>query len=328
MFKKLNLKVLLALLVILGAIFAISEFTGDKERSFSRVLVAVDTAKVEQVRIQMPEGESEIILNRTGESDWQVTAEDNTYPADQSVVRSILAQFAEIKPERIAATSKDRWEEYEVSESTAIRVKLNSGNKNLADVYFGKFSFSQPPQAQQQMQQQMQQQQQGTMTSFVRKAGEDQVYAVEGFLRTTYQSDVNSYRNKKLVNIKKNDVSRLVFDYTDFQFTVEKADNRWMINNQPADSLKTERYLSRLARLSSSGFVSPSTPKTSDATHKLRIEGNNFNPIELRAFPTTDTTINHVVTSSMNPGAEFDGSKAQLFERTFVDETGFLPEEE
>lgn len=325
MFKKLNLKVLIVLLVILGAIFAITEFTGDKERSFSRVLVAVDTAKVEQIHIQIPKDDAEIILNRAGESDWQVAAGGDTYPADPSIVRSILAQFVEIKPERIAATSKDRWEEYEVSESAAIRVTLNSGSRDLADVYFGKFSFSQPPQAQQQMQQQ---QQQGTMTSFVRKAGEDQVYAVEGFLRMTYQSGVNAYRNKQLVNVRKDDISRLVFDYDDFQFTVEKADNRWMINNQPADSLKTERYLSRLARLSSSSFVSPSIPKTNDATHKLRIEGNNFNPVELKAFPTTDTTINYVVTSSLNPSAEFDGSKAQLFERTFVDETGFLPEEE
>jgi hypothetical protein len=327
MFKKLNLKVLIVLLVILGAIFAITEFTGDKERSFSRVLVAVDTAKVEQIHIQIPKDESEIILNRTGESDWQVTSEGNTYPADPSIVRSILAQFDEIKPERIAATSKDRWEEYEVSESAAIRVTLNSGSRDLADVYFGKFSFSQPPQAQQQMQQQMQQQQ-GNMTSFVRKAGEEQVYAVEGFLRMTYQSGVNAYRNKQLVNVRKDDISRLVFDYNNYQFTVEKADNRWMINNQPADSLKAERYLSRLARLSSSNFVSPSIPKTSDATHKLRIEGNNFSPVEIKVFPTTDTTINHVVTSSLNPGAEFDGSKAQLFELTFIDETGFLPEEE
>ncbi|MBE0639819.1 MAG: DUF4340 domain-containing protein [Bacteroidales bacterium] len=323
MFKKLNVKVLIIILVILAAIYALSEFRGDKDRSFSRVLIAVDTAKVTEIHIHIPTENAEIQLVRNTESDWSVKAEGNSYPADYNLVKSILGQFHEIKPERIAATSKDRWTEYEVTDSAAIRVKVKGDSKNLADVYFGKFSYTQPPQGQMQ-----QQQQQGKMTSFVRRADDQKVYAVEGFLRMTYQKDVNAYRNKTLVNVNKDDISRLEFTHPDFQFTVEKVDNRWMINNQPADSLKTVRYLSRLQRLTSANFVPSSTIKTGDAAFELNIEGNNFNPVELKAFSTPDTLINWVITSTMNPQAEFDGTKAQLFERTFVTETEFLPEPE
>lgn len=324
MFKKLNIKVLLIILVVLGGIFALTEFRGDKDRSFSRVLLAVDTAKVNEIHVLIPKEGAEIKLLKTNNTEWSVEAEGSSYPADLNIVKSILGQFNEIKPERIAATSKERWADYEITDDEAISVKLKSGSKNIADIYFGKFSFTQPPQGQMQMQQQ----QQGKMTSFVRQAGDDKVYAVDGFLRMTYQPDVNSYRNKMLVNVTRDDISRLVFDYPNFKFTVEKSEEKWLLNGQPADSLKTARYLSRLHRLTSTNFVPSSTPKTGAVSHKLRIEGNNFTPVELNVFPTSDTLINWIITSSMNPQAEFDGTKAQLFERTFVDETEFLPDME
>ncbi len=323
MFKKLNVKVLIIVLVVLAAIYAISEYTGNKDRSFSRVLFAVDTASVNEILIRIPADKTDIKLVRNAVADWSVESDGNRFAADYSVVKSILSQFGEMKPERIAAASRERWNDFEITDSAAIQVKLNSGNKNLAEVYFGKFSYTQPPQGQGQMQMQ---QQQGRMTTFVRKAKDDKVYAVEGFLRMTYQKDVNSYRNKNLVNVNRDDVSRLTFNYPGYSFVVEKSDQKWLINNQPADSLKTMRYLSRLQRLTSTSFVQPGTPKTSDEVYRLVIEGNNFSPVELKALSTPDTTIRHIITSSINPEGEFDGAKGQLFSRTFVGETEFLPD--
>ena len=165
------------------------------------------------------------------------------------------------------------------------------------------------------------------MTTFVRSAKDDMVYAVEGFLRMNYQKDVNSYRNKNLVSVNRDDIARLSFNYPDYSFNVEKVDDRWMINGQPADSLKTLRYLSRIQRLTSVNFVSQDTPKTSDEVYKITVEGNNFSPVELRAISTPDTTISYIIISSANPEGQFDGTKSQLFKLTFVDETEFLPDQ-
>ncbi len=321
MFKKLNIKVLVIILVILAAIYAISEFTGNKERSFSRILVAVDTASVSEIHIQIQSDNADIKLVRNALADWSVEANGNRYGADYGVVKSILSQFQEMKPERIAATSKEYWGDFDITDSLAIRVTLSSGKKNVADIYFGKFSYTQPPQGQMQMQQQ------GKMTTFVRSAKDDRVYAVEGFLRMNYQKDVNSYRNKNLVSVNRDDIARLSFNYPDYSFNVEKVDDRWMINGQPADSLKTLRYLSRIQRLTSVNFVSQDTPKTSDEVYKITVEGNNFSPVELRAISTPDTTISYIIISSANPEGQFDGTKSQLFKLTFVDETEFLPDQ-
>jgi len=324
MFKKLNSKVLIIILIVLGGIYYISTLTDNNDRSFRNVIVAIDTAQVTEIAINSTKDNLNIILSKTGNSDWEVASAGNKYPADKSIVQNILAQFSEMKPKRIAATSKFKWADFEVSDSTGTNVILKDGNEELTNIYIGKFSYTQPPQGAQQ--QQMQQQQRGIMTSFVRLADDDDVYAVEGFLKMSYQNDVNSYRNKSLANVNKDDISKLEFNYVDRKISLSKEGTQWMMNGQPADSANTVKYLNKIYRLNSSNFVDQSTQKLSAATYKLSIEGNNFSPIEIQAFPAADTTIKYVVTSSVNPGAEFDGSKAKLFEKVFVDETAFLPE--
>lgn len=325
MFKKLNSKVLIVILIVLVAIYYISTLSDNKERSFRDEVVAIDTSKVTDIIINIPKEDLQISLTKTGNNEWDVMANGNKYPADKSIVKSILSQYSQMKPKRIAATSEDKWDAFEVSDSTGTRVTLLDGNDELTDIYIGKFSYTQPPQGAQQNQYQ-QQQQRGTMTSFVRVAEDKDVYAVEGFLKMSYQGDVNAYRNKSLINVKKEDISKLEFKYPDRTITLAKEDNKWMMNGQAADSANTVKYLNKIYRLSSSNFVDPSTQKLSDATYKLVVEGNNFSPIEVSAFPAADTTIKFVVSSSVNPGAEFDGSKAKLYDKVFVDETAFLPE--
>ena len=327
MFKKLNVKTLVIILIVLAGIYYISDLIGDKERSFRSEVVTVDTANVTDIYISIPKDNAEIRLMRTGDaSNWQVLADGNKFNADENVVKTILGQLSDMKPERVAATSEKKWADFEVSDSTGVRVTLKDGKNELADVYVGKFSYTQPPQG---AQQNPYQQQRGKMTSFVRVADEDEVYAVEGFLKMSYQKDVNSYRNKELVNVNKDDLSRMVFNYSgNRNFTLSKSEEgMWLLDGMPADSAKTVQYINKIAKLNSSNFVDPSTPKMGEANFKLRLEGNNFVPIEINAFPS-DTTVQYVVTSSINPGAEFDGSKATLFEKVFVEHNAFLPDSE
>ncbi len=323
MFHKLNVKTLIIILVILAAILVIINMAGDNERSFKSNIVEVDTSQVTSIHIFVPKNQVQITLTRTGNNgNWTVSSEGHKYNADPNVIKNILAQLNDLKAERIAARNKDKWDKFEVSDSTGIRVILKGGKKQLADLYIGKFSYAQPPQS---GMQNPYQQQRGKMTSFVRLEGENEVYAVDGFLKMSYQADVNSYRNKLLVNVDKNDISRLVFNYPENeQFTVSKNENQWLIDGEGADSASMVKYLNKIHRLTSSNFVDPSTVKTSDATYSLRIEGNNFAPVELKAYPS-DSTTKFVITSSLNQGAEFNGSKSKLFEKIFINRTELMP---
>lgn len=328
MFKKLNIKILIIILIVLVAIYFLADIFGNRERSFRSQIVEVDTARVTDIYINIPKENAEISLSRTGGStDWSVMSGGQKFPADASVVKGILGQFADLKPERVAANSKAKWGQYEVSDSAGTRVKLNDGKKELVDIYIGKFSYTQPPQ-QPGQQQNPYQQQRGKMTSFVRLTDEEKVYAVEGFMKMSFQKDINSYRNKSLLKVNKDDISRLVFSYPgNVTMTVEKNESgKWQMNGMPADSTKTVRYLNKIAKLTSSSFIDPSTPKIGMGGYKLNVEGNNFSPVEINATPTSDTLIKYVISSSINPAAEFDGTKGKLFEKVFVTETEFLPD--
>ncbi|NCA87112.1 MAG: DUF4340 domain-containing protein, partial [Clostridia bacterium] len=322
MFKKLNVKTLVVILIILAAIYAIAEMAGGRDRSFRDVVVEIDTADVESIYIRMAGATSPVVLNRTAAGAWEVSGEGANYPADMGMVRNILSQFTLMKPERVAATTEKKWAEYELNDSLATRITLKGNDEDLADLMIGKFSYTQPPQTQAQ-QNPYQQQQRGKMTSFVRLTDETPVYAVDGFLKMAYQDNVNAYRNKSLLKVTIADISTLNYSYPDRSINLEKTDGRWMMNGKPADSAAMVKYLTKLSRLSNPGFVDPSVAKIGNATHRLSVEGSNFAPVVIEAFPVADTATRYVITSSANPGAEFDGSNARLFETIFVEEPAF-----
>lgn len=324
MFKKMNYKVLIILLVVLGALWAISEMCGDNERTFKSEIIDVDTTDVSSIVVVTPKSKEDIVLKRQG-NDWLLTSGGKKYNADPGIAKRIISQLNELKPERVAATSEDNWGKYEVTDTAATRVKLMDNGKELADIYVGKFSYSQPPQNQGMPQMQRQQ---AKMTTYVRNAGEDEVYAVDGFLKMTLQADVNGYRNKFLVNANKDNINRISFDYPDQDFTAAKQDGRWVINGtMPADSTKMVRYLNKLSRTSSNHFVDNVDKPEQGTPYQVTIEGNNFNPIEVRAFPA-DTINQYLITSTQNRGAWFSGSKSNIFERIYTSEEALLPDEE
>ena len=323
MFKKLNVKTLVIILIILAAIYTIAEMTGGRDRSFRNVLVEVDTADVESIYIRPAGKDLPVVLNRTSVGAWEVSGEGSSYAADIGMVRSILSQFTLMKPERVAATTDKKWADFELNDSLGTRVTLKGAGEELADLMIGKFSYTQPPPTQGQ-QNPYQQQQRGKMTSFVRLTDETPVYAVDGFLKMAYQDEVNAYRNKSLVKVSRDDVATLSYTYPDRAINLEKTDGHWMMNGQPADSAAMVKYLNKLSRLNNPAFVDASVVKTSDATYRLSVEGSNFSPVVLEAFPVADTAMRYIVTSSANPGAAFDGSNARLFETIFVEEPVFL----
>ena len=74
------------------------------------------------------------------------------------------------------------------------------------------------------------------------------------------------------------------------------------------------RYEKSLSRLTGSKFTDQQAIQTFPS-HTLRIEGNNFSPVDLQAFPVADTNIKYLIQSSANPGANFSGKDGGLFNK-------------
>lgn len=322
MFSKLNLKTLLIIvLVLLVIVLAVTYFDAKKgERTFKSDLVTIDTSQVtEMIIFPMNEVDDVTKFVKTGNT-WFIQLDDKSMKADQRVVKNLLSMLLNLKAERVAATSKSQWDKYEVGDSTGLQVQVKKGDELVADVIVGKFSYMQPKAGAQQMNQYNQQK--GTMTSYVRLNKEKEVYAVNGYLKMNFTMDLNNYRDKTLVNVNKNDITSLKFDYpADSSFMMVKEDDNWMINGSHADSTEAVSYISQISRLMNYDFVEDighsDTPE-----YQLTIEGNNFSPVVLKAF-LADTTNKFVITSTENQDGLFSGAKSGLTEKIFVSKNKF-----
>jgi len=290
-------------------------------------LVTIDTADVtKMVIIPKLGGGDNITFTKSG-NDWLLESGGISYKPDLSSIKNIMAELARMRTERVAGIDESKWVELEVTDSTATRVQLFDGDDIITDLYLGKFTYSQAPQTQNPYQQQ----QRARMFSHVRPVDEKVVYVVEGFLKMNIQPNINNYRAKTLASLKKEDITKITFKYPqNDNFTIMNQNGKWFLDGAEADSVKTARYLQKYARLTSNNFVDENSALSDVPSHTLIVEGNNTFPIELRAYPSSDTTHKFLITSSLTPDSKYSGDKGKLFERMFVNRDEFfnLPEEE
>ncbi|MEZ5198001.1 MAG: DUF4340 domain-containing protein [Bacteroidales bacterium] len=322
--KFLNTKTLIILLVVLVGIYLLSKLSKDDERSFKSEMVTIDTTDVTKIVI-LPKlgGEgNEVSLTRTGQ-EWKLESDGKTYKPDMSTVNNVLRELMAMKSERVAATDDTRWAEFEVTDSTATRIKLFNNKKLISDLYIGKFNYVQPKEPQD-----PRQQQRGKMSTFVRPAEDKEVYVVDGFIKMSIQANVDNYRDKTLCSVNKNDLTTITFRYPNSDnFVLKKEENKWFLNGQEADSIKTLQYLNKLAKVTSSAFIDDVEPLSNTPSHFVKVEGNNILPIELKAFPA-DSVNKYVVTSTLVPNTKYSGQKSGLFDRVFADRNSFFKGEE
>ena len=316
MFKKLNVKVLIILLIILLGVYFISEMFDTDERSFRSKLADFDNSNVTTLIIESSKGDKVKVVK---ENDmWKVVSEGKSYLADEETINNNLNILNNLKVKRVAATDKSKWTEYQVVDTMAVRLIVEENNDEVLNMFIGKFSYKQPDNVQQQN---PNQRQQPIITSFVRLDDDDIIYAVDGFLKMNFNADINSYRYKKLTDLNRNDIEKLDFSsILNKPFVLSKQDGKWFVNGIQADSSKTVKYLSTIAKLSSSSFVyDVSENELPSSAFTLKIEGNNFNPIEIKAFPA-DSVNQYLISSTNVDNALFSGSTSKLFERIFVGE--------
>jgi len=315
MFRKINIRTLLYIFGALLAVVIISQVMEKRkgERTFRSELAAFDTARVTSVIISDPKnGNSALELVRTGRA-WTMKSNGREYRTDKDNINNLLMDLTGLKAERIAATGKEKWKEFEVTDSLALRATVKGKNKILADLMVGRFSWqpSNNPYDRQ-----------GIMTTYVRIADEKEVYAVNGFLRMSLSPDVNRFRDKTLVKSVPGQLKKLTFQYpADSSFILEKQGNTWIIQGQPADSAKTSLYLASLEDLSGAD-ISDDASVEGQPIFRLTLESSSAAPVEVQAF-VADSLNGHIITSSLNPDTKFSGRNG-LTEKIFKNRFAFI----
>jgi len=321
MFNKVNTKQLSAVFLVLLAAVLITAVGGNskKTRSFLSELTEIDTSVVTALTIYPAGGADPVDLEKQ-DKNWVVADGESIHNADNGQAEEMLNTLAELTSTRLAAKDRDRWESYEVTDSLGTRVVVMAGKKVTADLYIGRFSYSQPPQ---QAMSPYGGRPQGTMTSYVRLAGEKEVYAVEGFLQMMFNRGAGEFRDRKVLQVSRNDIARIAMQLPGEQFSLSKSENNWMLEGLMADSAAMAGYLSGITRLTSSAFMENEALASGTPTHTVLLEdANGARLAQVNAWFRDSSSI--ALTSSVNPGTIFDGTQNGLFDKVLQPKAAFL----
>jgi hypothetical protein len=256
--KKLNNKILIAALVGLVGIFALSRWLRSPglESNLKKELLSLDTASINEVRIKPSNYKPlEVILKREANK-WKVFNNQQQAETEVGTVKSMLGVLKDLKVQRLASRKKDKWDTYQVGESGTLVSVLQNGKQT--DIHFGKSNYGQ-----------------GGATTFVRLGNQEEVYAVEGFLDSHFNRTYNDWRNKTFLRLNQSDIAKVIFNYAgDSSFVLEKRDSVWYAANQKADDSKVNSFLSQLTFKTlndfADGFTSAEKPMAT-----LQIESKN-----------------------------------------------------
>jgi len=263
--KKLNTKILIIVLVVLVAVFALSRIfrSPGLESNLRKTLVSVDTAAVTEVKIQPArDRSSEIKLFKEGKT-WNVVADKQKSVTDNNSVKAMLGQLLNLRTQRLASRKKEKWETYNVSDK-GTHVTVYEGSKKVADFNCGRTGFIQNGAGSF-----------GGAYTYVRLSDEDEVYTVEGFLESQFNRAYNDWRNKVFLRVNKDDITKLTFKYpADSGFVVSKKNSTWFVGNEKGDLNKIKNFFGQLTFKNlndfADGFMVPGP-----AQFTLLIEGKN-----------------------------------------------------
>lgn len=295
------------LLLILGGLLliwlAMRLLGGNKNRSFDPVLAQIDSNQISSILLYPAEaGQGEIKLERTGTT-WKGTFNGITTDVMESSVRGMLDYFALLEAERIVAKSEQKWPDYEVDEGKGTRVKALAGDRTLIDMVVGRFSFDQMSRS---------------ATSYVRLHGKPEVYALEGFVSMTFNRGFDSFRDKSILRLERDQVVSLDYSAGDHQHTLVKNGNIWTLDGQRTlDSTTVAEYLSGLSYLTGNTFADGFQP-AGQPVYRLKIKANQLiNPMELSCYAVQDSMPTFILNSSLNPKSFFRGDSSTFYAPVF-----------
>ena len=194
----------LAIVVVLWVAATLVSRAGDGSLGVSGEVAAffegVDPSSVEEARIFGPV--DTIRLSRDGDA-WRV----NGFRADSGSVARFFQTLEEAAVDRLMATNPANHARMGVSTDSARTLELEVGGTTRALLFGGEGPRP--------------------STIYAREAGSDDVYLVEGALRSHLQRQLDDWRNRKMLAIDTSRVARIAVQRADEAFTLVKADSVW-----------------------------------------------------------------------------------------------------
>jgi hypothetical protein len=268
-------KLAVVLLSLILVFIAVRKFRSPRlEGNLPAVLVELDTARVTEIVITPAKDRSHAVrLTRSG--GWKLMKGEQALRLEQGAAASLLRVLTSIKPERMASKRKEKWDEFQVGDSTGTRVQVIAGASVEADIVIGRSGFGQTPT----------QAYGGPAFTYIRLQDEAEVYAIGGFLDAQFNRAVDDWRDKSFLRVKRDSVTRVTFRYpADSSFVLEKIGGKWTMGSAPVDSMEVRSYLAGMEYRNATAFA-PAAPSGSPSV-SVTLEKGSKTMGTIEAWPS------------------------------------------
>ncbi len=305
-----NSKLLIVFVVLIAVFLLVKYFNMSKTRgNFNPDVISLDTGAIAEILLYPQINKQQEIRLFQENGVWKVQKGEFSVKAMKPTVMALINGIKNIKPTRLAARSKEKWEKFQVNDSLASIVKIILNNGEEIGLMIGKFSYKQA-------QQKNPYQQQGIQTiSYFRVKGQEETYATDGFLTMTFNRDFNAFRDQTFIKSNGDNIRKLSFLMPgDSSYNLSRVDSVWMMDAHKADEAKVKQLISKLGMNNQNQFVDSLTI-VNDPLYSLTIEGDNMNEIKIESFELDSGNV--LMKSSLNEEALFKVPKSGLFDDLF-----------
>ncbi|MCA9728677.1 MAG: DUF4340 domain-containing protein [Candidatus Eisenbacteria bacterium] len=193
------------ILVILGVVATLTESNRKKQwkPAGNKLFPAYEADRVDQIDID--KGNLHVALAKKN-GQW-VVATEKGMPADTSLVNSILGSMRGLSSDDLVSTKGESHAALEV-DSTGVNVDIKGGGQDLAHLIVGKPGPD-------------------YMSTYIRPTGQDNVYRVPVYLRTQVDRGDQTWRNKTVLKLAKEDLASYTTQDSSGTVTVEQTDGEW-----------------------------------------------------------------------------------------------------
>lgn len=180
---------LLALLIVVILLTQVFKF-GNTKNTFNSNIITIDTAAITSISITTQENPLNTLkFNKQPNNEWVMTENNNNTTIDKQKINGLFYALLAVKPQALVSNNPSQFANYDVQEGKGTQVKVMQNTTEVANFIVGKFTLSEPTApkgATPNPAMQQQQQQQPNITSYVRLANKNEVYAVNGMLSMAF----------------------------------------------------------------------------------------------------------------------------------------------
>jgi len=292
-------------MIILGAVLAWKTLVPKVLPEFEAVLFQIDTTELTSLSWQNTKGE--FILVRE-ENKWLITHGTRTVEALPKTVSKLLQPLQKVQTYDMVAQQSSAWKNFGMDEAQATRVQLYQKGEMLEDFWLSPLTVKDSLHQ---------------LLTYVRLAGEDEVFEVSGELSRAFQLPFHRFRDPTVLRLDSLiEITALEYFLSpDSSLYFAKADHWQHENYAPLlDSTIVKTFLKNLETVESTAFADNfDDTRTTEFFHRAIALQLAHLPKSIRLECYRDSTWQQpfVIHSSQNPGNYFASDSSGLYQYFF-----------